>query len=58
MRKIDKSLRIWFLIMFILLIVSFVLLRINYMLCQIIGICLLPVIIVVGFVIIRKDKKL
>lgn len=57
MKKIDKKLKIWFIIMFIMLILSFILLRINNKVCQVIGISLLPIIIVIGFIIIKKDKN-
>ena len=43
--------------MFILIIVAEVLIRIKNDICNIIGIILLPIIIIVGFILIYSDKK-
>lgn len=57
MRKINKILKTWFIIMFVMLILSFILLRIDNKICQAIGVSLLPIIILIGFVIIKNDKN-
>ena len=43
--------------MLILILLAEVFIRINNKICNIIGICLLPFVIVSGFILIKKDKK-
>lgn len=52
-----KNLNRWLIAMFILIILDEVLIRINHQVCNIIGIILLPLIIIVGFILIYSDKK-
>ena len=44
-------------IMFILLILDQILVRINNNICNIIGIILLPIIFIIGFIMLNTDKK-
>ena len=53
MKKLNK----YIIIMFILIIIAEILIRINNNICNIIGIVLLPIIIIVGFILIYSDKK-
>ena len=52
-----KNLNKYIIIMFILIIVAEILIRIKNDICNIIGIILLPIIIIVGFILIYSDKK-
>ena len=53
MKKVNK----YIIFMFILIVVAEILIRINNNICNIIGIVLLPIIIIVGFILINSDKK-
>ena len=52
-----KNLNKWLIIMFILIILAQVLIRVNNQICNIIGVILLPIILIVGFILIYTDKK-
>lgn len=43
--------------MFILIIIAQFLVRINNYICNIIGVILLPIILIIGFILIYIDKK-
>ena len=52
-----KRLTKWLITMFILIIIAEILIRINNSICNLLGIILLPIIIIIGFIIVYKDKK-
>lgn len=56
MKKINKKLKKYFLIMFILLIISAIFLRIDNYILKTLGIILFPFVIALGLIIITKDK--
>lgn len=43
--------------MFVLIVIAEILIRINNKTCNIIGICLLPLVIINGFILIKYDNK-
>lgn len=57
MKKFVGKQRNCFITMFILIVICEVLLRVDNMVIQILGIVLLPVIILFGFLLIKGDKK-
>lgn len=56
MKKVNKNLKIYFLVMFVLLIIAAIFLRMDHYIFKIIGIILFPFIIALGFIIITMDK--
>ncbi len=57
MKKFVGKQRNCFITMFILIVICEVLLRVDNMVIQILGIVLLPFIILFGFLLIKGDKK-
>ena len=53
----NNSFKILFILMLVLLISGFVLLRIDNNICKIIGISLIPIIIILGFIMIKINTK-
>ena len=51
-----KKLNKWMIIMFLLIISVEILVRIDNRICNIIGICLFPLVIISGFMLLKKDK--
>ena len=56
-KSLNKKEKIYFLIMLILLIVSFILIRIDNNTCKYISLILFPFIIIFGFLMLKEDKK-
>lgn len=56
MKRKNKKLKLYFLIMLILLLISAITLRIDHYISKTIGIVIFPFVLVMGFVIITTDK--
>ena len=52
-----KKLNKWMIIMFLLIISVEILVRVDNKICNIIGMCLFPLVIITGIMLLKSDKK-
>jgi len=57
MKHFTKYQKVYFIILLILLIISFILFRIDNYYTKLVGVILFPIIIVFGFLMLKEDDK-